>query len=188
MKNTILIILLLSTTIIACSKKKVDKISTTKIDNEKTHTRSKTAIDSKKEIEVIVLPFPIEKEVLLIAKINRAPCFGKCPVFTIELYDNGIVKYNGINFVDKKGIFTATADSEFIAKIQSKALSINYLSFENKYPIAPIIIADLPTTTTFIRIGEEGKQITDNFDAPRDLIDFENWLESQFEKLDWQAE
>ena len=91
-------------------------------------------------------------------------------------------------FVDKKGIFTAKVTPEFIAKIQSKALSIKYLSFENKYPIAPVVIADLPTTTTFIRIGEEGKQITDNFDAPRELIDFENWLVYQFEKLDWQAE
>lgn len=185
MKNTILILFLLSTTLYSCSKKNVDKTTTAKIEKEKTNTPSKTAIEPKKEIE---LPVPIEKEVKLMAKINRTPCFGKCPVFTIELFDNGIVKYNGIAFVDKKGIFTAKVTPEFIAKIQSKALSIKYLSLENKYPIAPVVIADLPTTTTFIRIGEEGKQITDNFDAPRDLIDFENWLEHQFEKLDWQAE
>ncbi len=185
MKNTVLIILLLSTTIISCSKKNVDKTATVKIEKEKVVTPKKSDIDSKDELET---PIPITPTVLLMAKINRTPCFGKCPVFTIELFDNGVVKYNGVAFVDKKGIFTAKVTPEFIARIQSKALSIKYLSLENKYPIAPVVIADLPTTTTYIRIGEEGKQITDNFDAPRDLIDFENWLVFQFEKLDWQAE
>ncbi len=183
MKKTILILLLLSTTTMACSKKKVGKITATKIEKESISNPSKSVVEPKKEIAL-----PIEKEVKLIAKINRTSCYGKCPVFTIELYDNGMVKYNGIAFVDKKGAFIATANSEFMAKIQSKALSINYLSFENKYPIAPVVIADLPTTTTFIRIGEEGKQVSDNFDAPRDLIDFENWLIHQFDKLDWHAE
>lgn len=185
MKNTILIILLLSTTLISCSQKNVDKTTTAKIEKAKTVTPIKSDIDSKGESEI---PIPVTPTVLLMAKINRTPCYGKCPVFTIELFDNGVVKYNGVAFVDKKGIFTAKVTPAFIANIQSKALSIKYLSLENKYPIAPVVIADLPTTTTFIRIGEEGKQITNNFDAPRDLIDFENWLEHEFEKLDWQAE
>ncbi len=185
MKNTILLLLFLSISLNSCSKKSIDKVATAKVAEEKIVTLKKSDIDSKEGTET---PIPITPTVLLMAKINRTPCYGKCPVFTIELFNNGVVKYNGIAFVDKKGIYTAKVTPEFIARIQSKALSIKYLSFENKYPIAPIVIADLPTTTTFIRIGEEGKQIADNFDAPRELIDFENWLEHQFDKLDWQAE
>ena len=185
MKNTILIILLLSATLISCSKKNVDKTATTKNKKAEINTPIKSDIDTKNEQ---ILPIPTAPEVLLMAKINRTPCYGKCPVFTIELFNNGVVKYNGVAFVDKKGIFTAKVTPEFIANIQSQAQSIKYLSLENKYPISPVVIADLPTTTTFIRIGGEGKQITNNFDAPRDLIDFENWLEHQFEQLNWQAE
>jgi Domain of unknown function (DUF6438) len=183
MKNTILMLLLLSPILNSCSKKNIDNTKTAKIEKEKIQTPIKSDINSNSEIESAIV-----KEVKLMAKINRTPCYGKCPVFTIELFDNGIVKYNGVAFVDKKGIFTAKVTPEFIANIQSQAQSIKYLSLENKYPISPVVIADLPTTTTFIRIGGEGKQITNNFDAPRDLIDFENWLEHQFEQLNWQAE
>ena len=80
MKNTILILLLLSTAIISCSKKNVDQTTTVKIEKEKVVTPKKSDIDSKDELET---PAPITPTVLLMAKINRTPCFGKCPVFTI---------------------------------------------------------------------------------------------------------
>ncbi len=185
MKNTILILSLLSATFFSCSKKNVDKTTTVQIKKETINTPSKTNVEQNKGLEPAL---PIVPTVRLLAKIDRTPCYGKCPVFTIELFDDGTVKYNGVAFVDKKGTFTAQVTPEFMAQIQSKALSVKYLSFENKYPIAPVVIADLPITTTFIRIGNEDKQITDNFDAPRDLIDFENWLVQQFEKLNWQKE
>lgn len=187
MKNSTLFLFLLSTILFACSKKNVDKTVASPIKKETTKTSSKTniEIEPKEDFKPIL---PIIPTVQLLVKIDRTPCYGKCPVFTIELYDDGNVKYNGVAFVDKKGLFTAQVPPEFIKRIQSKALSIKYLSFENKYPIAPVVIADLPITTTFIRIGTKDKQISDNFDAPRDLIDFENWLVHQFDKLDWQKE
>ena len=172
----------------SCSKKKAEKTTETTLKTE--------AVPPKKDLptEVMTQPksattvkIPEGTDVNLIAKIKRTPCYGKCPVFTIELFKDGLVKYNGDAYVDKKGSFTAQASPEFIQQIQAKAQSIKYLSFENKYPIAPVVIADLPVTTTYIRIGDVGKQITDNFDAPRELIDFENWLEHAFDKLDWKA-
>jgi hypothetical protein len=189
MKNIVLILVLFSVVVASCAKKKAEKTTTTIIKTE--------APVPKKELptEVAAQPkgttkanIPEGTDANLIAKINRTPCYGKCPVFTIELFNNGIVKYHGVAYVDKKGNFTAKASAEFIKTIQDKALSIKYLALENKYPIAPVAIADLPVTTTYIRLGNVGKQIIDNFDAPRELIDFENWLVLEFEKLDWQSD
>jgi hypothetical protein len=188
MKNSILIFLLIAATAIACSKKKIEK--TTALDKETTTVKKETIPEIKTPNKTEPKTDNIRHDINtnLVAKINRTPCYGKCPVFTIELYNNGLVKYNGVAFVEKKGSFTAKANQEFMKQIQDKALSIKYLSLENKYPIAPITIADLPITTTYIRIGDAGKQIIDNFDAPRELIDFENWLEQEFDKLVWKAE
>lgn len=185
MKNTLILFILIAC--LACSKKKVEKITPIKIDKETVVIKQdSTQTSAPKNVPKAQIPEGTEAN--LVAKIKRTPCYGKCPVFTIELYNNGLVKYNGVAFVEKKGAFTAKASQEFIKQIQDKALSIKYLSFENKYPIAPVAIADLPITTTYIRIGDAGKQIIDNFDAPRELIDFENWLEQEFEKLVWKAE
>lgn len=187
MKN--IIILLFSILFFACSKKKIEKSTTPKIETQAVSVKEEPVSEIKtttKNGQNVNVPAGIEAN--LVAKIKRTSCYGKCPVFTVELYNNGIVKYLGTAYVDKKGPFTAKVNQDFIKQIQDKALTIKYLSFENKYPIAPITIADLPITTTYIRIGNVGKQITDNFDAPRELIEFENWLEQEFEKLVWKAE
>ena len=189
MKNIFFFLLFLSATFIACAKKKVEKTTTTSVKTEATAPKKETPTEvtaQPKSAPATQTPEGIDAN--LMAKIKRTPCYGKCPVFTIELFKDGVAKYTGVAFVDKKGSFTAKVSPEFIQQILSKAQAIKYLSFENKYPIAPVAIADLPVTTTFIRIGDVGKQITDNFDAPRELIDFENWLEHAFDKLDWQAD
>ena len=188
MKNTFLLIALFSVVAVACSKKQAEKTTTTKVEKETTVVKKDKPTEASNTPQTTAKGSNTEGvDVNLIAKIKRTPCFGKCPVFTVELFNNGLVKYNGIAFVERKGNFTAKASPEFIKQIQDKALAIKYLSFENKYPISPVAIADLPTTTTYIRIGEASKQILDNFDAPRELIDFENWLEKEFNKLEWKA-
>ena len=188
MKNIALMLLLFLTTATACSKKIVEQTTPTKVETETTPVPKPVSVETKAPVQTPKVTVPEGTDVNLVAKIKRTPCFGKCPVFTVELYNNGTVKYNGVAFVEKKGNFVAKANSELVQQIQSKALSIKYLSFENKYPIAPVAIADLPTTTTYVRIGDVGKQISNNFDAPRELIEFENWLEQEFNKLDWKAE
>jgi hypothetical protein len=189
MKNTFVILFFLSVIVLSCSKKKAEKTTATPIKNEAPD------VVKEKPTEVIAKPQTATKVQIpngidenLIAKIKRTPCFGKCPVFTIELFNNGVVKYTGMAYVERKGNFTAKVSPEFIKNIQDKALSIKYLSLENKYPIAPVVIADLPTTTTYIRIGNEGKLINDNFDAPKELIEFESWLEHAFDKVEWVSE
>lgn len=188
MKNIALGLILSLSVVTACSKKKVEKTTPTKMTTETAVATKPIVVEVKSPVQTPKVTVPEGTDVNLVAKIKRTPCFGKCPVFTIEMYNNGIVKYNGVAFVEKKGNFVAKANSDLIQQIQSKALAIKYLSFENKYPIAPVAIADLPTTTTYVRIGDVGKQILNNFDAPRELIEFENWLEQEFNKLDWKAE
>lgn len=190
MKNIIIIFLLLSTTHIACSKKKIEKTTSPKIEKETTAVKKETVPETPTTAKVET-PTTHNKDGInanLFVRIKRTPCYGKCPVFTIELYNNGVAKYNGQAFVERKGSFVAKANADFMKRIQDKAMAIKYLSFENKYPIAAITIADLPTTTTYIRLGDVGKQIIDNFDAPRELIEFETWLEQEFDKLEWKAE
>lgn len=190
MKNIIIIFSLLSISIMACSKKKIEKTSLPKVEKQATVVKKETVQEAPPVPQNIPKSanIPTGIDANLVAKIKRTPCFGKCPVFTIELYNNGLARYNGMAFVEKKGNFKAKANTDFLKRIQDKALTIRYLSFENKYPIAPIAIADLPTTTTYIRLGDVGKQIIDNFDAPRELIEFELWLEQEFDKLEWKAE
>ena len=123
----------------------------------------------------------------LLVSLKRTPCFGSCPAYSVEIFKDGRVKYNGVGYVKRLGNFTATASAAFIVDIQKRAESMNYMKLSDKYPLNHVEIADLPTTISYIRIGNEGKMIANNFDAPKELVEFERWLEKQVEGLKWEA-
>lgn len=41
---------------------------------------------------------------------HRGPCYGRCPVYTLKLYDNGLLIYEGERFTDKPGTWQRTID------------------------------------------------------------------------------
>ena len=123
----------------------------------------------------------------LVASLRRSPCFGKCPTFSYDLFADGKVAYSGYAHVERMGNFTTKVDEAFIKRIKDKALSIKFLALSDKYPIGDIAISDVPTITTYVRIGNDGKKIANNYDAPKELTAFEEWLQIQFEGLKWEA-
>jgi Domain of unknown function (DUF6438) len=174
--------------VVACSKKTTEKSS---------QTGTKTSMPVAVETPISTPPKPaktatkamgIPKDVdpNLVASLHRSPCFGKCPAFSYELFADGKVTYFGQSNVTRMGNYATKADDVFIKRITDKALSIKYLSLSDHYPTTDIAVSDVPTITTYIRIGNDGKKITNNYDPPKELTEFEQWLEEQFETLKWQ--
>ena len=124
----------------------------------------------------------------LLVSLNRTPCYGSCPAYKVEIFKDGLVKYTGTGYVKRLGLFSATADANFIAEIQKQAEAINYMKLNNKYPTDNVEISDLPQTISYIRLGKEGKMIHNNLDAPKELVAFERWLEKHIERLQWTAD
>ncbi len=123
----------------------------------------------------------------LVASLQRSPCFGYCPTFKMELFADGTAHYRGTAHVTRLGNYTTKVDAAFIKRIEDKALSIKYLSLLDHYPTGDIAVSDVPTVTSYIRIGKDNKRITNNYDPPKALTEFEQWLEAQFEGLNWQV-
>lgn len=172
----------------SCSKKAADKITQTS-----SQPTPQPQMPQPKPVEVVTkgddklnIPEGISPDLLV--SLLRTPCFGSCPSYKLEIFKDGTVKYKGTGYVKRLGFFTAKADSDFIAQIQKKAESINYMKLNSKYPIGDIEIADIPQTISYIRFGNDGKMINNNFDAPKELVAFERWLEKHIESLKWQEE
>jgi len=124
---------------------------------------------------------------IVVAALKREPCYGKCPAFDIELYDDGTVKYNGKAYVKKLGRYTAYLSKQAIVNIQMKAEEIGYFSMDKQYPPNhQAQIYDIPKTTTFIKIGDKEHRITNRHGSPSALFKFENYIEEQLQDLDWQ--
>ena len=55
----------------------------------------------KKVVSAAVVNNTNIKSVLM----GRGACYGTCPVYTMEVFENGTLVYNGKNFVDKLGFY-----------------------------------------------------------------------------------
>lgn len=187
MKN-LLLICFAALLIAACSKKTPPQTTRIAPSHEVPTTVQEPIIVVKEApktaTKAVGIPKGIDEN--LLASLHRSPCFGRCPSFKYELFEDGNATYSGYAYASRTGNYMTKVDNAFIKRIVDKALTVKYLYLSNQYPTGDVAVADLPTTTTYIRIGADGKKISNNYDPPRELAEFEQWLEAQFETLNWQ--
>ena len=154
----------------------------------KAEVEAPTRPEREEPVEVVSPESKVETEVkeqvVLVARIKKTPCFGKCPVFEIFLYSDGSATYKGKKNVEMVGEYEAQASEELIKLIQEKAEAINYFDLEDIYPANGRLIKDIPNTVTELmdKSGQK-KQITNNHNAPQELQDFEQYLLTTFDSL-----
>lgn len=105
-----------------------------------------------------------------IISLEKTACFGTCPVFHIEIYNNGFATYNGKKFVTIKGLHNLEISKNDISKILKKAKEIDFQNLKNEYTEN---ITDLPTTYIMVK----NKKIKDYFGAPEKLKELEKMIE-----------
>jgi hypothetical protein len=118
--------------------------------------------------------------------LNRSGCYGNCPSFEVTVQTGGMATYVGKKNAPRIGEWTATIDARLLSNIQQQAAKVGYFAFEKTYPADGKFIADIPFTTTYVRMGDNFKKVIDNYDAPLTLQNFEKYLEAQLETLSWK--
>src|SRR5688572_29957955 len=48
--------------------------------------------------------------------MGRSACFGKCPTYTIEVFETGMLRYTGKSFVDYEGVYEKNLSREEAVK------------------------------------------------------------------------
>ena len=67
-------------------------------------------------------------------KLERTPCYGSCPVYTVEVFADGRVKYNGKIFVARIGIHEWNIDEKSIEEINNAIAKYGYFSMKENEP------------------------------------------------------
>jgi hypothetical protein len=110
----------------------------------------------------------------LLITLERTACFGTCPSYSLAIYGNGTVQYQGLYFVAVKGNQTATISPEDVQMLLNRANEIGYFDLEDEYS-GPV--TDLPTYITSITVNDTTKRIVDYAGAPDSLRQFENMID-----------
>lgn len=119
------------------------------------------------------------------AGFQKTPCFGKCPVYEVKFFSDGRVTWLGRMNVERTGEYEARVDQSVLKSIKSKAEEIDFFALRNEYPVESKV-ADLPTTITYLRIGDMEKQVKNTYEAPENLLTFEKFLEDLIKGLTWR--
>lgn len=114
--------------------------------------------------------------------MQRTPCFGQCPVYTIRIYQSGNAYLEGKRFFDYEGWFkTKFSESEMI-QIKTWANEAGYWKMDHVYD-APV--TDLPSTTTALKTDEQYHWVYNRMNSPDELRTFERNIETLIKDQDW---
>lgn len=148
--------------------------------------KAETSVDSLPDRPLPAVEETTETEGALQASLRRTACYGRCPVYTIRLYDTGLATYEGKRFVDKIGMYQAMVGKEVITLLRKKAEEVGYFQFAGVYPRSGPQLVDLPACETYLkdRDGTEHSILNKN-DAPKGLIEYEQYFDSLFAETVW---
>ena len=117
-------------------------------------------------------------------RLERTPCFGMCPAYSVDLTANGTISWVGKMFVKDTGNATAHATPATVLVLQSAALDANFFSMDSVYNPN---VADCPGALTTVTYQGVTKRIVDNQcgAAPAALRDYEKLIDSLLGTGQW---
>ncbi len=129
----------------------------------------------------------IESEIVL--TLERTACFGTCPIYTITIYDDGRVVYDGTEFVTVQGVQETMIDPAAVLELVDFMLATGYNDFDDAYTNRSI--TDMPSTITSLTVNGETKRIDHYYgddSAPITLLQIENRIDMLANSAQWTGQ
>lgn len=116
-------------------------------------------------------------------KMSKGGCFGKCPIYTIEIYEGGYTKFYGDRHSDKLGIFDKTISQETFKMLVSEFEKANFYEFKDKYES---MIPDAPSVTITYQSKKLAKKtVVGKLERPNELKELQVLLENVASSDGW---
>ena len=65
--------------------------------------------------------------------MEKNPCYDDCPIFKLTLYENGLIRYEGEDFVDKIGVYTKKMNINDLRKLTKQFRDAGFHTFDDAY-------------------------------------------------------
>jgi len=108
-------------------------------------------------------------------KIKKGACFGTCPVYIMNIYEDRYAEFIGKQHVSKVGVFAQILSKEEYKNLESKFKASQFNSFEDYYESN---IADLPTVELSYATDKGIKTIVGKRERPEELHKLQYLLEA----------
>jgi membrane dipeptidase len=106
--------------------------------------------------------------------LQRTPCFGTCPEYTVTVSGDGTVTYSGRQYVRVSGQHSWRIDPAAVRALAREMEAAGFFELQNEYTD---LRTDNPTTYTSLTIGTRQKKIKDYVSGPPKLKDIEKRID-----------
>ena len=119
--------------------------------------------------------------------LERQPCFGFCPVYTVTLREDGTVEYDGQQNVEVTGPQTATIDPGAVQTLGDEMIEAGYLDWEDAYTNQEVTDQAYAITTVTLADGTTKRidHYYGDFSAPEELTELETRIDQTANTAQW---
>jgi hypothetical protein len=119
-----------------------------------------------------------------VVTLERTPCFGSCPVYSLSVSRSGVVRFDGKKFVRHTGPDSAKISAAGVDSLLAEISAAGYYDFEERYtsgaPACGRYATDLPSVITSVTDGSRSRRIQHDrgcSDAPPALSRLESRID-----------
>ncbi len=116
--------------------------------------------------------------------MEKTACYGACPVYTLSIYNSGILVLTGKENIPYKGMFCSKLKRAEWTRIKQAFISSQFFSFKDQYTSQ---LKDLPSTFVTFRWDGKSKTIEDYDGAPDELKNLEDLVVKLIDTQKWKA-
>jgi len=117
--------------------------------------------------------------------LEKGGCYGRCPIYKVEIYEGGYVKFYGEKFIDKLGIYEKQLDKASYQELIQKFKDANFYEFKDNYES---MIPD----AALIKLSYHDKKnplktISGKSERPKVIKDLQLDIEKLVAAFDWKV-
>ena len=135
---------------------------------------------------LMAVPMAAQEENEVRLTLERGACFGTCPVYTVTIYADGTVVFEGQRFVESEGKQTGMIGPDIVDRLVSIFEDAGYFTWNDEY--TQMQVTDLPYVTTSVTRDGETKRIVryeGDDSAPIALVYLERWIDEIANTSQW---
>ncbi len=117
-----------------------------------------------------------------VAAIEKSPCFGKCPVYSMQIFKDGKVSYEGKMNTKKLGVFQKNITKKELKDIAKAFESAKFTTLQDIYTSE---LEDLPSTMLYYSNGSINKSVVGKENRPPQVLQLQYMLEKIADSDGW---
>ena len=110
----------------------------------------------------MLLALSLSLATLPVITLERTTCFGTCPAYKVSIYGDGLVIYEGREFVKTKGDADGRITKDQVQQLVREFEKIGYVKLEDEYSMdknCPQGWTDAPTAITTLSQNDKTKKV-----------------------------